>query len=173
MDSRRNNCNEGEGRKVNRARERILSVMNEPFRCQTSIEITMKTQALIWEPVLIGRRLLLVVVTNLILSSPIIRLCPVGMLLIVFAIHDHHVKPYNSKQLNLLQFISTLLLVLLLMVNMFWALTNDVNIMDNHVYKVLGEVLFILEVILLVLPVASIFGYVLFKFIKFCTNKLL
>ena len=166
--------NWSEGGSDSRTRERILSVMNKPFR-QITIATTPTTikQALIWEPVLIGRRLLLVVMTTLILSSPIIRLCLVGFVLIVFALHDYRAKPYNSDHLNLLQLLSTLVLALLLMVNMFWALTNDVDVMDNHDYYVLGEVFIILEVILLVLPFLITFRYIVFKFIKFCIGKLL
>ena len=102
-------------------REHILSVLNEPFRRRKSKNKSDGNypRALIWEPVLIGRRFVLVVVTTFILS-PILRLYPVGVMLLLFAVHDHLTKPYNSRDLNLLQFFSTLVLLLLLQVNTFF-----------------------------------------------------
>ena len=97
-------------------REHILSVLNEPFRRCKSQSDEDCSRALIWEPVLIGRRLVLVVITTFILS-PILRLYPVGVMLLGFAVHDYLKKPYNSRDLNLLQFFSTLVLLLLLQVN--------------------------------------------------------
>ena len=144
-----------------REREHILSVLNDPFRGNSN-----NSDILIWEPVLIGRRLVLVLITTFILS-PIMRFYPVGLFLIMFAIHDHLMKPYISMRMNLLQFISTLVLILFLLVNMFWALSNDVDLVKNHQYFVLGEFFIYFESILLILPFIIPLGYLTFKLMKY------
>lgn len=52
-------------------------------------------------------------------------------------------------------------------INMFWALSNDIDLVENHEYHVLGQVFIILEAVLLMLPLVIAFGYVLCKVIKF------
>ena len=99
-----------------RERTLILSVLNEPFRFSTRGHNIKKRAihdedgVLIWEAILIGRRLLLIVVTTFILFL-MTKLYPVGVLLVIFAIHDYVTRPYSSAKLNFLQFLSTLILV--------------------------------------------------------------
>ena len=147
-------------------REHVLSVLNEPFRGTNKSD----NNALIWEPVLIGRRLVLIFMTTFILS-PILRLYPVGLVLVLFAIHDHLTKPYSSNHLNLLQFLSTLVLLLLLLLNMFWALSNDIDLVKKPEYFILGEIFIVLEVVVLVLPFIIALFYLAFKLIKCSTIR--
>ena len=149
--------------KTTNERARILSVLNEPFRRTSKKK---DDSALIWEPVLIGRRLVLVALTTFILS-PILRLYPVGLILVMFAIHDHLAKPYSSNHLNLLQFLSTLLLLLLLLLNMFWTFTNDIDVIENTDFFILGGIFIVLEVVFLMLPFIAAFGYLIFRLFKF------
>ena len=154
------------GERRDREREHILSVLNDPFRREKKNA----GDILIWEHVLIGRRLVLMLTTTFILS-PILRLYPVGLLLIMFTTHDHVMKPFTSNRMNLLQFISTLVLILLVMVNMFWALTNDVDLMKNQKYFILGEFFIYLESILLISPLIIPIGFLIFKMVKYFIGK--
>ena len=142
--------------------QNVLLVLNQPFRNQlvdTNDDGHQgNSEALIWEPVLIGRRLVLLASTTFILS-PIVKLYPAGVLLVLCTMHDHVVMPYKGKMLNLLQLTSMHLLVILTMVNTFWAYSNDIDFMENHLFSMLGSVFLIFELALLVLPVAiCLFG---------------
>ena len=155
-------------------RDYILSVLNEPFRSTSGTRDEEQQNALIWEPILIGRRLILIVMTTFVLS-PIVKLYPVGLLLILFAVHDHVTKPYSSEKLNFLQFLSTLTLIMLLLLNMFWATTNDVDLVESHQYFVLGEIFLVAEVVLLMLPFIAGLCYLAYKtiifLIRLCIRK--
>ena len=156
---------DGEGEDGN-ARWRILSVLNDPFRRNKN-----NNKALIWEPVLLGRRLLLIVMTTFILS-PIMRLYPVALALLLFAVHDHLAKPYTSDNLNLAQFLSTLAMMMLLLLNMFWALTNNVDLTEDRTFCKLGELFIVVEVVILMLPVTVVLLYVALKIIKSIVDKI-
>ena len=145
----------------------ILSILNEPFRSATGDHdhekrVGHEDGALIWKPILIGRRLLLIVVTTLVLS-PMMKLYPFGVLLVAFHIHDIVTKPYSSAKLNLLQSLSTLVLFLLLMFNIFWAHSNDVDLTENWQYFKLGKIFINAEVFLLLLPFISALCYLAYK----------
>ena len=142
-------------------RESILLVLNEPFR--STMEPSKNT--LIWEPILIFRRLILIALTTFILS-PIVKLYPVCLVLVAISIHDYWVKPYSSDKLNLLQQLSTLVLILLLLLNMFWALTNEV---ENQQYFLWGKIFIFAEVILLILPFIVGFCYLVYKIVVYCS----
>ena len=50
---------------------------------------------------------------------------------------------------------------------MFWALSNDIDLLDNGEYHALGQAFIILEGALLVLPLVIAFGYALCRVVKF------
>uniref|UniRef100_A0A7M6DPS3 Uncharacterized protein n=1 Tax=Clytia hemisphaerica TaxID=252671 RepID=A0A7M6DPS3_9CNID len=89
-------------------KDQILGVLNGPFK----LNLKNQESHLIWEPVLILRRLLLIAMTTFI-SSPIVKLYPVGLLFFSFAVHDFVQKPFNNQKLNFFQNVSMLLLCLL------------------------------------------------------------
>ena len=67
--------------------DHILSILNEPFKSQGNKNSQSKGYRLIWEPVLIVRRLALVIVSTFIIP-PMERLYPVTALLLIFMLHD-------------------------------------------------------------------------------------
>jgi len=84
----------------------LLRVVNEPFRDSTDGDRKVE-----WEPVLIMRRLLLVVTSTFIIS-PVEKLYPIGFLLAVFLAHHMFTKPYKDARLNGAESISLITLCL-------------------------------------------------------------
>ena len=120
----------------------------------------------IWEPTLIARRLILIVVTTFI-RSPLMKLYPVGFFLILFIFHDYETKPFADKRLNFIQSISISILVIMAFMNTFWALSINIDIVDSIEYFMFGKCLLILELILLLLPfIWALFG-LLFKLCRY------
>lgn len=138
----------------------ILNVLNEPFR---KFEINKKR--LIWEPVLISRRLLLASITTFIIS-PITKLYIVGLMLVLFTIHDYITKPFTQQNLNSIQFISMMVLILLAILNMFWAYSNDIDVKRNEELNLMGEAFLIIELIILLVPIVIFCYYVIKKLFK-------
>ncbi|XP_066935595.1 uncharacterized protein [Clytia hemisphaerica] len=151
-------------------KDRILEVLNGPFKVNSKNEEC----RLIWEPVLIYRRLLLIVVTTFI-TSPVVKLYPVGLAFFVFVVHDSLEKPYADSKLNFIQMVSHLILCLLTMFNMFWALTNNVDVLQNQMFYILGEVLLIVEGMMLASPFVILVFYLIYKSIlsirKCCSRQ--
>ena len=109
-------------------KKNILSILNEPFR--TTKQDAGEDYRLIWEPVLISRRLILIASTTF-LMSPIQKLYPAFSFLIIFTVHDYLVKPYVQKKLNFAQIVSMQLLVVLTFINTFWAYSNEIDLKDD------------------------------------------
>ena len=91
------------------------------------------------------------------------KLYPVGVLFVVFHVYDIVTKPYSSAKLNLLPSLSTLVLFLLLMFNIFWAHSNDIDLTENQHYLELGKIFTIAEVFLLLLPFILTLCYLAYK----------
>ena len=139
-------------------RSSMLALLNEPFR--ESENKDGGVERTIWEPVLIIRRLILVVVTTLI-RSPIMKLYPAGILLILFTVHDYIAKPFIEPILNFVQLISMSLLGTLVLFNMFWALSINIDILDSQQYYIFGKLLLILELCILLAPIfLMVIGFV-------------
>jgi len=125
--------------------ENILSIMNEPFK------FTKQGNRLIWEPVLILRRIILVVTTTFI-KSPILKLFPAAFSLILFVVHDNVMCPFSSDALNFIQSVSMQLLCVLTLLNLFWAYSNELDIAHDERLKMVGEYFLYLEIFILLLP---------------------
>ena len=126
----------------------MLLVMNEPFR--RDVESDYK---LIWEPILIIRRLLLLSVSTYLATFPILKLYPIGILSMLFTYHDHLSKPYTNDRLNTAQLVSFLLLILLTFINTFWAFSNNLDLTQlDSKYRVIGQVFLYLELLILIFP---------------------
>ena len=148
-------------------RESILNCLNEPFReSKTKDDEQVRT---IWEPVLITRRLLLIVITTFI-RSPIMKLYPTGILLVLFTVHDYVAKPFKDPALNFVQLITMSCLGILVLFNMFWALSINIDIIENTDYYIFGEILLILELCLLLTPIFFVIFGAIFKLSK-CVYK--
>ncbi|XP_066933214.1 uncharacterized protein [Clytia hemisphaerica] len=124
----------------------ISNFMNQPFRLninevETSEQIICKSVKIVWEPVFVARRLILIISTTFI-RSPIMKLYPTGFLLIMFSIHDYTVKPFVEKSLNFIQLMSMLLLI-----------TLAFDIIDNSEYYLTGKILLFIELIILLSPI--------------------
>ena len=145
----------------------IISVLNEPFKNNDDKE---KGHHLIWEPVLITRRLILAAVTTLIINQ-IVKLYMAGLLLVVFSVHDYAVRPFQHQKLNLLQNTSTHVLILVAMSNLFWAYSNDVDLLQNKVFYVLGQVLLVLEMVVLCLPLFLVIYFGILKALRYLYRK--
>ena len=136
----------------------ILSILNGPFRYRS----TLHEYRIIWEPVLIFRRFLLIVLCTFIIS-PMEKLYPVGALLLLFILHDIVTKPYANKSLNYIEYTSMLLLCFLLIINQFWAFSNDIDITQIKAYHEMGELFIFLEITILLLPLVILAVIVIFK----------
>ena len=143
--------------------DHILSILNEPFQSQDNNNSQNTGYRLIWEPVLIVRRLVLVAVSTFIIP-PMEKLYPVAVLLLTFTLHDMFVRPYANEKLNAIQLVSMLLLCLLTFINLFWAFSNDIDISQ---YYQLGKVFLYLETLFLLLPLIILICVALFKSGKF------
>ncbi|XP_066928893.1 uncharacterized protein [Clytia hemisphaerica] len=139
-------------------RNYILSILNGPFRYRDG------ELRIIWEPVLIIRRFLLIVCCTFIIS-PTEKLYPMAVLLLFFLMHDLVAQPFSQSFLNYMQYASMLLLCFLLVINQFWAFSTDVDITQNPTYHLMGKLFIILEMIILLLP---IFILVVFLIVKIC-----
>jgi len=134
--------------------ENILMILNEPF------QYTDQNKRLIWEPVLLCRRLLLVVVTTFI-TSPVEKLYPAGLLMYVFLLHDFIVQPFDSSKSNFIQLAS--ILVVLTLVNTFWAYSNDIDFIQNKRFYDLGSFFLYSEMFILLLPFLIVVLLVIIK----------
>uniref|UniRef100_A0A7M5WVS0 Uncharacterized protein n=1 Tax=Clytia hemisphaerica TaxID=252671 RepID=A0A7M5WVS0_9CNID len=145
-------------------KDQILGVLNGPFK----LNFKNQESHLVWEPVLILRRLLLIVTTTFI-SSPIIKLYPVGLLFFSFAVHDFVQNPFDNQKLNFIQNVSMALLCLLTLFNTFWAVTNSVDLLQDRIDHILGEILLACEAFILCFPIVCMVIYLIYKFILiFC-----
>ncbi|XP_066922383.1 uncharacterized protein [Clytia hemisphaerica] len=154
-------------------RKHILNYLNEPFR-----ELETKDDRLertVWEPVLILRRLILIVITTFI-RSPIMKLYPTGIILVLFTIHDYVTKPFKDPTLNFVQLISMSCLGILVLFNMFWALSINIDVLGNTEFYFFGEILLVLELIMLLTPICLVMFGAIFKLgkcvYKACLRKL-
>ena len=137
----------------------ILSILSGPFRCGDG------EFRIIWEPVLIIRRFLLIVCCTFIIS-PSEKLYPVAAFLLIFIMHDHIIQPFAQNSLNYTQFASMLLLCFLLIINQFWAFSTDIDISQNPTYYLMGKLFIILEIVILLLPILIVVLFVIFKICK-------
>lgn len=109
-------------------RSAILLIINEPFRVIDNIKTSKESeeedeenftvesdhhlkyhqqQNLIWEPVLLFRRLILLSV-SIFIVNPLLKLYPIGVLLALFGIHDYLVRPFSDEtNLNFVQTVSS------------------------------------------------------------------
>jgi len=142
------------------ATENILILLNRPFKS------TENNPYLIWEAVMILCRLVLVVVTTFVLS-PIEKVYPVGLLLVVYMTHDYVIEPFRFKKLNFVHTLVMYVLIVLTLINAFWAYTNEVNLLENPRFYVLGEIFLYFEIFILVFPLIFILLILFFKLSRF------
>ncbi|XP_066916438.1 uncharacterized protein [Clytia hemisphaerica] len=160
-------------------RESILLVLNEPFRVNVTTEEedteTDETQEddnnqLIWEPVLILRRLVLTISATFFMS-PVQKLYPAALLLIVYTLHDHLKQPYSDKRLNLAHLVSMLLLVILVMINTFWAYSDNIDLIQDRQFYLMGSVLLYFELFIMLAPVLLVVLYGIVKLGRFVYKR--
>lgn len=145
------------------AAKHLLQVINEPFR-------NAGNQLIQWEPMLIFRRLLLVIVNTFIIGA-ITKLYPIGMLLIMYLVHHTFVQPYKDEFLNYVETMSLGLLCCLSMINMFWAFSDQLDISESSYMKMIGMVFLYLEMLILMLPFLSGILYVVITWFRKCVQK--
>uniref|UniRef100_A0A7M5UQ22 Uncharacterized protein n=1 Tax=Clytia hemisphaerica TaxID=252671 RepID=A0A7M5UQ22_9CNID len=142
----------------------MLSILNEPFHENKD------GFQLMWEPILIARRLVLAAVTTFIISQ-MTKLYVTSLLLVLFTIHDYIAKPFNQKKLNFTQITSMLVLILLAMVNLFWAYCNDSNLIGKDASFVLGKFLLAFEMVIMCFPFIFAIYILILKCFKYCHRK--
>ena len=148
---------------IDTERSAILLVINEPFRVlhhddpeedeEEEANTSTSSRNLIWEPVLLYRRLILLC-ASIFIVNPMLKLYPIGVLLALFAIHDYLVKPFsNETNLNLVQTVSSGLLGVLTLINTFWAFSNNFDLTAaDETFHTLGWIFLYFELAVLVLP---------------------
>ena len=129
---------------------------------------------LVWEPVLVFRRLVLLIV-SIFIVNPIFKLYPVGILLVLFGFHDYMVQPFADHLLNKLQMISYGLLFVLTLISSFWAFSDNLDLTENPSFQVLGQFLLYFELLINILPFIVFIGWILqkafLKLLKTCLRK--
>lgn len=147
----------------------LLLVINEPFKESNGKD----GPKICWESILILRRILLVFI-KIFIVSPITKLFPMAVLLIVFTLHHVIVAPFSDARLNKMDFFSLNILSSFVVVNIFWAMTREYTLMENPMYHLLGKVLIFYETLILTLPflfLAIFFiGYTLKQCIYYCIS---
>ena len=169
-------------------RSALLALITEPFKIilehpntipddgDYTDEMNATPRKLVWEPVLLWRRLILLTV-SIFIVDPILKLYPVGVLLVLFGFHDYMVKPFTDHMLNVLQTISYRLLIVLVLINFFWAFSNNLDLTssDNPTFHTLGQFLLYFEVFILLFPAIVFIGLflrrVFLKIYKYCLCK--
>ena len=131
----------------------LLLVINEPFRvCSGGKKIDERGHRLEWEWILILRRIMLVSACRFI-SYDIAKMVPVTVMLLIFLFQHLHVKPYGTQKLNVLETISLMLLIVLTMVNMFWAFTEEFDLLGNETFIIIANAFFIFEFLIIAIPI--------------------
>ena len=143
----------------------FLRVVNEPFR-----NVSGKSYKLQWEPTLLYRRLLLIIVCTF-LISPFEKLYPIGLILGLYLTHHIIVQPYNDILLNVAEGVSLAALCFLTLLNTFWAFTDEVDIRENNLFMTIGQVFIYVELGILLTPILAVFGFVLFILYRRCLRK--
>ena len=143
----------------------FLRVVNEPFR-----NVSGKSYKLQWEPTLLYRRLLLIIVCTF-LISPFEKLYPIGLILGLYLTHHIIVQPYNDILLNVAEGVSLAALCFLTLLNTFWAFTDEVDIRENNLFMTIGQVFIYVELGILLTPILAVFGFVLFVLYRRCLCK--
>ena len=171
---------------IDTERSAILLVINEPFRVlhhddtkegeEEEANTTTSSRNLIWEPVLLYRRLILLC-ASIFIVNPMLKLYPIGVLLALFAIHDYLVKPFSDKtKLNLVQTVSSGLLGVLALINTFWAFSNNFDLTAaDETFHTLGWIFLYFELAVLLLPLIVFLCWLLHRAIvklyKLCLRK--
>jgi len=111
-----------------------------------------------WKPITMLRCCIISVISVMILGrNNLFGLLFASVALVVFAIHDSRVKPYNSVGLNMASSCRWLVLVLMVVVNLYWLFTGVVNVEENvddfNSLTILGKVLLFIELLVLLVPV--------------------
>ena len=118
------------------------------------------SRKLVWQPVLLLRRLILLA-ASIFIVVPILKLYPVGILLVLYDFHDYMVKPFTDQTLNVFQMVSYGLLFVLVLINSFWAFSNNLDLTspDNPTFHTLGQFLLYFELFILLFPANVLIGW--------------
>ena len=171
---------------IDTERSAILLVINEPFRVlhrddtkegeEEEANTSTSSRSLIWEPVLLYRRLILLC-ASIFIVNPMLKLYPIGVLLALFAMHDYLVKPFSDEtKLNLVQTASSGLLGVLALINTFWAFSNNFDLTAaDETFHMLGWIFLYFELTVLLLPLIVVLCWLLHRAIvklyKLCLRK--
>ena len=140
----------------------ILCVVNQPFK-----NVSGKSFKIQWEPVLILRRLLLIIV-NTFLISPFEKLYPIGFLLVLYLIHHMIVQPYKDVSLNIVEGVSLAALCFLTLLNNFWAFSDEIDITNNPLFSTSGYIFIYVELVILLIPLLTCFSFLLLTLVRKC-----
>ena len=178
-------------------RSAILLIINEPFRVIDNIKTSKESeeedeenftlesdhhlkyhqqQNLIWEPVLLFRRLILLSV-SIFIVNPLLKLYPIGVLLALFGIHDYLVRPFSDEtNLNFVQTVSSVLLGILALINTFWAFSNNFDLISaDPTFHTLGLIFLYFELVVLlflfIVFVCWLLYRVIMKLYELCMHK--
>lgn len=151
----------------------LLLVINEPFRESEDND----GSRMCWEIMFLLRRTLLIVMKTFILS-PITKLYPMAILLLIYTFQHIIVAPFNDQILNKLEVLSLLVLLSFVFVNIFWAVTQKYDLMIDPAFGTVGKVLIVYEMTILALPVLLMVFVILIhlfkkliQVFKMCHNK--
>ena len=112
---------------------------------------------LVCEPVLLLRRLILLT-ASIFIVDPILKLYPVGVLLVLFGFHDYIVRPFTDHNLNVFQIVSYF--IVLTTQNSFWVFSNNLDLTSkNTTFHALGQFLLYFELSVLFFPFIIFIGW--------------
>ena len=77
-------------------------------------------------------------------------------------------QPYGDQRLNLVHLVSMLLLVVIALINTFWAYSNNIDLMQDRQFYLLGSVLLYAELLILLVPFLLIVFYGIYKLGRWC-----
>jgi len=112
--------------------------------------------SLSWEGVMIGRRLILIVVKAFI-SDPFPRLLIMSFWCFLFLLHHALIQPFRNGIANVVETISLLCIVLVGMVNVFFASFLSLAVPSNDYFSSWSNVCRLVEIVILCV-VPAVFG---------------
>lgn len=149
-------------------RESLVAILSGPFRKTYRLGHPL----IVWESVMVARRLLLCVVYVLVYDT-VVKLYLMLALLILFLVHHGFIRAFTKKWLNIAETFSLGLLSFLCCVNFFWAYTNSVSDGAGVRYMNIGKSFLLVEVVALLLPVGACVLYAFYFVLKKFKQKFL
>ena len=140
----------GEYVEIDKEYEAILDIIQDPFRSNKQQRI------ILWDGVILFRRFVIALLATFI-YNPIIRLCMVSPIMLLFYHHHNITLPYKSYSFNSLESICFLILSFLACINLYWAFFDVYGLTYGKPVAVIGDVFVVMESILKILPFVLMF----------------